>query len=61
MCQTVEKLSKDFFCGDQVRIAPQSGKCGCAVMILIARIDERTPEKGIGEDAVHLFVGEPWR
>jgi hypothetical protein len=30
-------------------------------MVLIARIDESTPEEGVSEDSVHLFFGEPRR
>ncbi len=61
MCQTVKKLGEDFFRGDQLRIAPESRKRGRAVMVLIARIDESTPEEGVSEDSVHLFFGEPRR
>jgi len=59
--QTVEKFGQNLFGRNQAGVAVRFSEFGGACVVLVPRIYERTPEKGIGEDAVHFFLGAPQR
>ena len=57
--QTVEKFGQNLFGRNQAGVAVRLSEFGGACVVLVTRIYERTPEKGVGGDAVHFFLGAP--